>query len=80
MRRALGAKNKFDFVNATIEVPADDFDPSFKAWCRCNMLVHSWIMNSVDDSIAQSIVYLENALDVWNELKERFSHGDHIRI
>jgi hypothetical protein len=37
-------------------------------------------MNSVEDSIAQSIVYLENAIDVWNELKEHFSHGDHIRI
>jgi hypothetical protein len=34
----------------------------------------------VEDSIAQSIVYLENAIDVWNKLKERFSHGDHIRI
>jgi hypothetical protein len=37
-------------------------------------------MNSVEDSIAQSIVYLDNALDVWNELKERFSHGDFVRI
>ncbi|MCI19244.1 retrovirus-related pol polyprotein from transposon TNT 1-94, partial [Trifolium medium] len=44
------------------------------------MIVHSWIMNSVEDSIAQSIVYLDNAIDVWNELKERFSRGDFIRI
>jgi hypothetical protein len=80
MRRALGSKNKFDFVDGTIGVPDDDFDPRFKAWSRCNMLVHSWLMNSVEDSIAQSIVYLENAVDVWNELKERFSHGDFIRI
>jgi hypothetical protein len=80
MRRALGSKNKFDFVDRTIDVPDDDFDPRFKAWSRYNMLVHSWLMNSVEDSIAQSIVYLENAVDVWNELKERFSHGDFIRI
>jgi hypothetical protein len=79
MRRALGAKNKYDFVDGTIPVP-DSFDPSFKAWTRCNMLIHSWIMNSVEDSIAQSIVYLDNAVDVWNELKERFSRGDYIRI
>jgi hypothetical protein len=79
MRRALGAKNKYDFVDGTIPVP-DSFDPSFKAWTRCNMLIHSWIMNSVEDSIAQSIVYLDNAIDVWNELKERFSRGDYIRI
>jgi hypothetical protein len=37
-------------------------------------------MNSVEESIAKSIVYLENAIDVWNELKERFSRGDSIRI
>jgi hypothetical protein len=79
LRRALGGKNKFDFVDGSIPVPTD-FDPSFKAWNRCNMLVHSWIMNSVEDSIAQSIVFLENAVDVWNELKERFSQGDYIRI
>jgi hypothetical protein len=79
MRRALGAKNKYDFVDGTIPVP-DSFDPSFKAWTRCNMLIHSWIMNSVEDSIAQSIVYLDNAVDVWNQLKERFSRGDYIRI
>ncbi|PNX71970.1 retrovirus-related Pol polyprotein from transposon TNT 1-94 [Trifolium pratense] len=79
MRRPLGAKNKFDFVDGTIPVP-NPFDPSYKAWCRCNMLIHSWIMNSVEESIAQSIVYLENVIDVWNELKERFSRGDFIRI
>lgn len=79
MRRALGGKNKFDFVDGTIEIP-DSFDPSFKAWSRCNMLIHSWIMNSVAETIGQSIVFLENAIDVWKELKERFSQGDLIRI
>ena len=79
MRRALGAKNKFDFVDGSIPVPTE-FDPSFKAWNRCNMLIHSWIMNSVEEAIAQSIVFLENAIDVWNELKEHFSQGDYIRI
>jgi len=79
MRRALGGKNKFDFVDGSIPI-LTEFDPSFKAWNRCNMLVHSWIMNSVEDSIAQSIVFLENAMDVWNELKERFYQGDYIRI
>jgi hypothetical protein len=79
MRRALGGKNKFEFVDGSIEVPSE-FDPNFKAWNRCNNLVHSWILNSVDDSISQSLFFLENAIDVWNELKERFSQGDYIRI
>jgi hypothetical protein len=79
MRRALGGKNKFEFMDGSIPVPTE-FDPNFKAWNRCNNLIHSWILNSVDESISQSLVFLENAVDVWNELKERFSQGDYICI
>ena len=39
MKRALGAKMKLDFVDGTIPVPDDAFDPSFRAWNRCNQLV-----------------------------------------
>jgi len=44
------------------------------------MLIHSWILNSVDPSISQSIVFMENAMNVWNDLKERFAQGDLVRI
>lgn len=64
MRRALGGKMNLEFVDGSIPVPDDDFDPSFRAWNRCNMLVHSWLLNSVFESIAQSIVFMENTLDV----------------
>jgi hypothetical protein len=37
-------------------------------------------MNSVLESIAQFVVFLENDIDIWNELRERFSQGDLIRI
>lgn len=77
MRRALEGKNNFDFVDGSVPVSVE-FDPSMKAWNWCNMLVHSWIMNSNDDSIAQSIVSLKNVIDVWNELKEHYSHDDYI--
>lgn len=79
MRKALRGKNKYELVNGTIEVPTAS-DPSYKAWSRCNMLIHSWIMNLVSESIAHSIVFLENSTDVWKELKERFPQGDLIRI
>ncbi|GAU45259.1 hypothetical protein TSUD_291430 [Trifolium subterraneum] len=80
MCRALGGKMKFDFVDGSIPVPIDPFDPSLRAWNRCNMLVHSLILNSVSESIAQSIVFMENVIDVWNDLKEQFSQGDLVRI
>lgn len=56
MRRALGSKNKFQIVDDSIEVPSI-IDPSYSAWERCNLLLHSWIMNYVSESIAQSIVF-----------------------
>ncbi|KAK2434915.1 hypothetical protein QL285_020018 [Trifolium repens] len=80
MRRALGGKLKLEFIDGTIPVCVDPFDPSYRAWNRCNMLVHSWILNSVSDSIAQSLAFMENAIDVWLDLKERFSQGDLVRI
>jgi hypothetical protein len=80
MKHALGAKMKLDFIDCTLPVPADAFDPSFRAWNRCNQLVSSWLLNFVSTSIANSIVFFENAIDIWNELRERFSQGDLIRI
>jgi len=71
---------KFEFVDGTISLVYDDFDPLFHLWNRCNMLVHSWIVNYVSPLIAQSIVFMENACDVWNDLKERFAQGDLVRI
>jgi len=80
MRRALSGKMKFEFVDGTIPMVTDPFDHLFRAWNRCNMLVHSWIMNSLSKSIAQSIVFMENASDVWLDLKEQFAQGDLVRI
>lgn len=80
LRRALGAKLKFEFLDGTIPMPVDAFDPSFRAWNRCNMLIHSWILNSVEPSISRSIVFMDNASDVWLDLKERFSQGDLVRV
>jgi hypothetical protein len=45
MKRALGAKMKLDFIDGTLPVPTDAFDPYFRAWNRCNQLVSSWILN-----------------------------------
>ncbi|MCI50105.1 hypothetical protein A2U01_0071349, partial [Trifolium medium] len=67
-------KLKLDFVYGSLR-PIDMFDPTVHVWNRCNMLAHSWLMNSVSDSIEQSIIFMENAIDVWNDLKERFSEG-----
>ena len=67
MQRALGAKNKLVFINGSIPIP--DFDDlNRNARECCNHLIHSWILNSVSPQIAQTIVFHERAIDVWEEL------------
>jgi hypothetical protein len=79
MQRALGAKNKLAFINgSTPEPDADDLNRN--AWERCNHLIHSWILNSVSPQIAQTIIFHVRAIDVWDELKDRFSKADRIRV
>jgi hypothetical protein len=79
MKRALGAKNKLAFINGVLPQP-DALDLNRAAWERCNHLIHSWIINSVSESIAQTIVFYDYASEVWEDLKERFSKADRIRI
>ncbi|MCI40233.1 integrase catalytic region, partial [Trifolium medium] len=79
MQRALGAKNKLSFVDGSLEIPPL-LDLNRYRWERCNHLVHSWLLNSVSDPIASTIVFLENAIDVWRDLHERFSKADRVRI
>ncbi|PNX69049.1 flavonol sulfotransferase-like protein, partial [Trifolium pratense] len=57
---------KLDFITGTLPMPDDDFDPAYRAWDRCNQLISSWILNFVSPSIAQSVVFMENAIDIWN--------------
>ena len=79
IKMALLSKNKLNFIDGTISVPARD-DRIRVVWERCNTMVNSWIYIAISSSIAQSITWLDNAIDVWHDLKERFSQGDAYRI
>ena len=79
MKRPLIVENKFRFVNGTLPAPSD-FDPTFDLWDRCNNLVLSWILNSVEPSIAGSIEYIDLASVSWKLLHDRFSHADRVRV
>lgn len=79
IRMALITKNKMGFLNGSISIP-ENTSPLFPHWERCNNLLTSWLLNSVSPSIAQSIVFFDNATDIWNDLRERFSRGDLLRV
>ena len=72
MEIALSTKRKLPFVLGTLVRPVDD-PVKGDQWDACNNLVISWIMNSVYDSIVESILYIEPASLIWNHLEKRFA-------
>ncbi|XP_019157562.1 PREDICTED: uncharacterized protein LOC109154155 [Ipomoea nil] len=75
MRIALEVKNKWCIVDGSISTPNRE-----NSQYRCNLMVCSWIFKSVDSSIAQSVMHLDKAADVWDDLKKRFAQCDAQRI
>jgi len=44
------------------------------------MLVVPWMLKVVSPYFAHNIICMDNAFDIWNDLKERFTQKDMIRI
>nr|KYP68435.1 hypothetical protein KK1_022059 [Cajanus cajan] len=75
----LSAKNKLKFVDGTLTEPLRT-NSLYIAWRRCNNMVVSWIVHSVSVLIRQSILWMDKAIDIWRDLKSRYSQGDLLRI
>lgn len=79
MRTALSAKNKVSFIDGTLPVP-ESSSPDHPLWRRCNDMVKSWLVNSLSGEISDSVIYADNAVDIWKDLHERFSQGNAPRL
>ncbi|XP_050278612.1 proline-rich receptor-like protein kinase PERK8 isoform X2 [Quercus robur] len=82
MRMALIAKNKLGFIDGTLTLlsPVVKTSSAIQAWIRCDKMVTSWILNSVSQEIATSIVDKDTALEIWNDLRERVSQANGARV
>ncbi|KAK4273001.1 hypothetical protein QN277_021477 [Acacia crassicarpa] len=79
MKMALMSKNKLRFIDRSSPVPSS-VDPLYPAWERCNMMVLSWLTRSLSPTIAQSILWIDQASEVWEDLRARFSQNDVFRL
>lgn len=77
---ALTAKNKFAFVDGSLQKPSEESEVLFHAWTRSNNMVLSWLLNSISKEIASSVIYINSAHEMWNDLKDRFSQKNGPRI
>lgn len=74
MRFSLSRKNKLNFVEGLILMPNEP-DLAEK-WNKCNSVIMSWLLNSVDKTIYSSLLYYNKASDVWRNLKQTYSKID----
>uniref|UniRef100_A0A6V7QVB5 Retrotransposon Copia-like N-terminal domain-containing protein n=1 Tax=Ananas comosus var. bracteatus TaxID=296719 RepID=A0A6V7QVB5_ANACO len=79
MKNALQAKNKLGFFDGTLKKP-DTSASEASHWTICNSMVIAWIFNSLDKSLQGSVAYAEDAKDMWDDLKDRFSQGNAPRV
>ena len=71
MTLALNAKNKLGFVNGTIKVPSEEtHSHDYATWSRYNDMVHSWIFNTLNPEMLDSVIYYTTAHEVWEDLRE----------
>jgi hypothetical protein len=79
MSVALKIKNKLQFVDGVFPKPAVD-DSTFEGWDRCNSLVIAWINQMLHPSICESVIWLDIAKDIWDNLRRKFHQTDAFKI
>ncbi|PKH47914.1 hypothetical protein CRG98_050403 [Punica granatum] len=79
MRIALTAKGKLGFMEGRVPKPPAE-DPNLESWEMCNSLVLAWIFNRLEKELQPSAAYATEAKTFWDDLKERYSQGNEMRI
>ncbi|KAH0683951.1 hypothetical protein KY290_022586 [Solanum tuberosum] len=67
------------FLNGKCKKPAQD-DPRVNQWERCDGMVTSWILHSLSKDIADSLQYVNNAAELWQELKDRYDQTNGAKL
>ncbi|KAI5344590.1 hypothetical protein L3X38_012467 [Prunus dulcis] len=74
---SLSAKNKFDFIDGTVKMSsAKTYPDEFSLWKRCNDMVLSWLLNTLELDIVNSVIYSTTVYEIWEDLRERFSQSN----
>ncbi|TMW97725.1 hypothetical protein EJD97_005079 [Solanum chilense] len=77
--RALFMKNKVGFINGKVQKPALN-SPTFAQWERCDNIVTSWILNSLLKDFADSLQYVNNTKELWEELQDRYDETNGAKL
>ena len=68
-------KGKFGYLDGSLPRP-DINDPSFLAWDNNNSMVMSWLINSMDNSIAEIYLLYSSFQAIWDVVTLAYSDLD----
>ncbi|RVW88922.1 hypothetical protein CK203_045069 [Vitis vinifera] len=79
VRTALQAKKKYGFVDGSIKQPDND-SPELEDWWTINSMLVSWVFNTIEPTLRSTISYMENVKELWEEIKQRLSIANGLRV
>nr|GFB54660.1 cysteamine dioxygenase [Tanacetum cinerariifolium] len=68
-------KRKLGFVKGIVVRSATDENHA-ELWDTCNNIVICWIVGSISESIARSIMFVGTASEIWQQSEKKFSLSD----
>ncbi|XP_070049254.1 uncharacterized protein [Nicotiana tomentosiformis] len=77
--RALSVKNKVSFITGKCQKPAIGH-ATFDQWARCDNIVTSWILNSLSKDLADSLQYVNDAKELWQELEDWYDQTNGAKL
>lgn len=72
---SLRSKRKLKFLDGLIPILKDDPEKE-EEWWAVKSLIGSWILNTIGQTLRNSINYFERVEELWAGIKERFLVGD----
>ncbi|CAA7037264.1 unnamed protein product [Microthlaspi erraticum] len=78
VRNALRTKRKLGFIDGTLTKP--DSDEEIEQWEVVNSMLVAWIMNTIESNLRVSISMVDEAYELWEDLKLQFSAGNGPRV
>lgn len=75
MKIALNAKNKLSFVDGSLLKPTTS-STDIRLCERYNDMVLSWMLNSIDKSIVDSLINVDSPRAIWLDLQDHFSQSN----
>ncbi|ESQ37549.1 hypothetical protein EUTSA_v10002979mg [Eutrema salsugineum] len=67
VRNALRTKRKLGFVDGMLQKP--ETEAEIEQWVVVNFMLVAWIMNTIEPTLRANISMVEEAFELWEDLK-----------